>query len=127
MRLVLDAGALVALERDDPAMWRRLKSVLTSGGPPPLTHGGVVAQVWRGGSGRQARLARALQGIETAPLDLGLARRSGVLLARSGMRDAVDAAVVALAADGDRIVTSDPDDIAALVTSAGRRVDIVLA
>ena len=127
MRLVLDAGAFVALERDDRAAWRRLKSALVSGERSPLTHAGVVAQVWRGGSGRQARLAKALGSIETAPLDMDLARRSGVLLARSGTRDAIDAAVVALAADGDRIVTSDPDDIAALAVAGGRRIDIVPA
>ena len=127
MRLVLDAGAFVALERDDRAAWRRLKAALVSGRRPPLTHAGVVAQVWRGGAGRQARLARALRSIETVPLDLDLARRSGVLLARSGMRDAIDAAVVVLAEDGDRIVTSDPDDIAALAAGGGRRVDIVPA
>ena len=83
MRTILDAGAFVALERDDRAMWRRLKSLLLSGSAPPLTHAGVVAQVWRGGSGRQTRLAKALQAIEVAPLDLELARLSGVLQARS--------------------------------------------
>jgi hypothetical protein len=41
MSLLLDSGALIALERNDRAMWRRLKSALLSGGVP-ISHGGVV-------------------------------------------------------------------------------------
>jgi hypothetical protein len=124
MSVILDSGAFLALERNDRAMWRRLKGALLSG-HPPLTHGGVIAQVWRGGTGRQARLAQALQAVETVPLDGGLGRQAGVLLGRSGLSDAVDGALAAMATDGDRIVTSDPDDLAALVATAGRRVDII--
>jgi len=51
MTLVLDAGAFVAIEEGDRSMWRRLKSAQIAG-LPPTTHGGVVAQVWRGGGGR---------------------------------------------------------------------------
>lgn len=124
MSIILDAGALVALERDDRAMWRRLKAALLSGNPP-MTHGGVIAQVWRGGAGRQTRLARALQAVETVPLDDELGRRAGVLLARSGLIDAIDAALAAMAAHGDQIITSDPHDLAALVAVTGRRIDVV--
>lgn len=124
MSIILDAGAFVVLERGDRATWRRLKAALLSGSPP-MTHGGVIAQVWRGGTGHQTRLARALQAVETVPLDEELGRRAGVLLARSGLSDAIDAALVAMAAHGDRIITSDPHDLAALVAVAGRRVDVV--
>ncbi|MXZ67483.1 MAG: PIN domain-containing protein [Acidimicrobiia bacterium] len=124
MSMILDAGALVALERDDRAMWRRLKAALLSGNPP-ITHGGVIAQVWRGGSGHQARLARALQAVETVPLDEELGRRAGVLLARSRLIDAIDAALAAMAAHGDQIITSDPHDLAALVAVTSRRIDVV--
>lgn len=124
MSTILDAGALVALERDDRSMWRRLKAALLSGNPP-MTHGGVIAQVWRGGAGRQTRLARALQAVETVPLDEELGRRAGVLLARSGLIDAIDAALAAMAAHGDQIITSDPHDLAALVAVTGRRIDVV--
>jgi hypothetical protein len=124
--LILDAGAFVALERDDRAMWRRLKATLDAG-EPPLTHGGVVAQVWRGGSGRQARLATALKAVETVPLDEELGRRAGVLLGRSGLDDAIEGAVVALARPGDSIVASDPGDITALVATARLRVDVIPA
>lgn len=124
MRLVLDAGALVAVERGDRDIAALLKRELLAG-RVPLTHGGVVAQVWRGGSGRQASLARLLPGVEVAALDDGLGRKAGVLLGRARSTDAVDAAVIALAADGDTILTSDPRDLKALAEAAAVHVDIV--
>lgn len=124
MRLLLDAGALVALEHDDRGVWRRFK-VNRRAGVAMLTHGGVVAQVWRGGHGRQALLAIALDGVEVVPLDEVLGRQAGVLLGRAGAADAIDAALVALAHDDDRILTSDVLDIEALVDVSGRHVDIV--
>jgi hypothetical protein len=54
-----------------------------------------------------------------------LGRRAGVLLARSGQSDAVDATVVCLAGDGDDILTSDPGDLRALAEAAGIHVDLI--
>ena len=122
--LILDAGAFIALERDERSMWRRLKSALIAGSPP-ITHGGVVGQIWRGGTGRQTQLTRTLQALDTASLDLQLGQQAGVLLASAGASDAIDAALVALARSGDRIVTSDPGDINELVAAAGLLVDVV--
>jgi hypothetical protein len=124
MRMVLDCGALIALERNDRAMWRRYKAAVLAG-EIPLTHGGVVGQAWRGGGPRQALLAKALAGVEVRPLDDSLGRASGALLGTSGQRDVVDAALVLLATDGDRIVTSDPDDIAPLANASGRHVELI--
>lgn len=124
MSVILDAGAFVALERNDRAMWRRLKDALGAG-DPLMTHGGVVAQVWRDGTGRQALLAKALQAVETVPLDEQLGKRAGALLSRSGSTDAIDAALAAMADHGDRIITSDPADLGTLVAASTRRVDIV--
>ena len=53
------------------------------------------------------------------------AARAGVLLARSGLNDAVDAALVALCRAGDQIVTSDPADIDVLADAARLRVNVV--
>jgi hypothetical protein len=78
--LICDAGAFVALERNDRAMWRRLKAEVRAA-QPPVSHGGVVAQVWRGGA-RQALLARALSAVEISGLDEGLGRKAGALLGR---------------------------------------------
>ena len=124
MRLVLDSGALIALERGDRAMWRRLKLAL-SAGSLPLSHGGVVGQAWRARGPRQALLASALSAVDVRPLDDDLGRAAGELLGRSGKRDVIDGALALLAEDGDLIVTSDPSDLALLAAEAGRDVEIV--
>lgn len=124
VRLVFDSGAFVALERNDRAMWRRFKSAMLAG-EVPITHGGVVGQVWRGDGGRQASLARALAGVEVRSLDDALGRAAGVLLGAAGRKDVVDAALVLLANDGDRIVTSDPDDIERLAAATGRHLELL--
>ncbi len=89
------------------------------------TSGGVVAQVWRGGSGQQVPMARLLDGTDVAPIDDRMGRRAGRLLTRSGQSDAIDAAVVCLAADGDDILTSDPGDLRALAQAAEIHVELV--
>lgn len=93
----------------------------------PRTHGGVVAQGWRGGTGRQASLARLLAGVEVVPVDGSLGRRAGMLFGRAGATDVVDACVVLLAADGDDIITSDHDDLRALAVAAGVHVELIPA
>lgn len=124
MSLVLDAGALLAIERGD-RFTTTLVSTELAAGRLPLSHGGVVGQVWRGGGARQARLAKLLAALEIAPLDATLGRRAGALLARARKSDVVDAAVVLLAADGDFILTSDPDDLEPLAFAAGLQVEII--
>lgn len=125
MKVVLDAGALMALERDDRAVHVRMRQEQLRSGSRPVTHGGVIGQVWRGGGGRQARLARALAKIDVRPLDRELGRKVGVLLGKSGTADVVDAALVLLAADGDTILTSDAADLRVLVDAARLSVDLV--
>lgn len=123
MTLVLDTGALVALERNERSMWIRLKAAYL-GGDLPLTHAGVLGQVWRGGP-RQARLSRALAGIDVRALDEQTGRKAGQLLAAAGLSDVIDAAVVLLAQDGDEIVTSDHDDLGRLALASGRHVELI--
>ena len=124
MTLVLDSGALIALGRHDRAMWRRLKAAQLER-TVPVSHGGVIGQVWRGRGPRQALLVTALEAIEIRPLDETLGRAAGELLAAARRRDVIDAALVLLANDGDHIVTSDPDDIEPLARASQRHVDIV--
>lgn len=124
MSLVLDSGALIALEKNDRAMWRRLKTALLEK-RVPVTHGGIVGQAWRGGGPRQALLSLALAGINVRPLDESFGRAAGNLLARDGSVDVIDAALVLLADDGDDIVTSDPDDIEPLAASLGRHIELL--
>jgi predicted nucleic acid-binding protein len=112
----LDTGALIALERGDPRVRALLRAGTTRGAtvhvPAP-----VVAQAWRDGS-RQVTLARFLHaaGVTIPAMDEVVARAVGRLCGSSGHHDVVDAHV-ALDAHTHRhlVVTSDPDDIAAVV------------
>ncbi len=123
MTLVLDAGALVALAGNERRIWIRLKASQISG-EPPVTHAGVLGQVWRGGP-RQARLSHALSGVDVRPLDERLGRSAGELLGASGRSDAVDAALALVSQDGDDIVTSDHDDFRVLLETVGRHVELI--
>ena len=104
-------------------MWTRLKAAHTAG-ELPLTHAGVLGQVWRAGS-RQAHLSRAVAGVDVRPLDARLGRTAGELLSAAGLSDVIDAAIVLLCIDGDDIVTSDREDIERLVTASGRHVELI--
>jgi hypothetical protein len=122
--LILDAGALLAVERADRDVVALIKRERASA-RVPVTHGGVVGQVWRGGDRRQANLARLLPGIDTQPIDDELGRRAGILLGAARTSDVIDAAVVLLAVDGDDIITSDPSDLAVLAQSAGLHIELI--
>ena len=72
--LVLDAGALIALDRNDRSVWAMLR-VAAGDGELVRVPAGAVAQAWRDGS-RQALLARALSHCEEVPLFGQLARNA---------------------------------------------------
>ncbi|HET8567413.1 MAG TPA: PIN domain-containing protein [Candidatus Limnocylindria bacterium] len=124
MSIVLDASALIAIERGDREMIALVKRERLAG-RAPLTHGGVVGEVWRGGHGRQAALARLLPALEVRAIDLDLGRRAGVLLASAGGSDVLDAALIAIAVDGDEVLTSDVGDLRALARAAGKILDLI--
>ena len=110
---VLDAGALIALDRG-VALVRRYVLLADQGHVALWTSSAVVAQAWRGG-GRQARLSRLLASdlVTEVPLDPDAGRRVGVLSAVVGRSDVVDGHVAIIALDRDAVVlTTDPDDIA---------------
>jgi hypothetical protein len=123
MTLILDAGALIAVDRGDRTVAALLKRERLAGGVP-VTHGGVVGQVWRG-SARQAQLARLLNATEIVSIDEDLGRRVGALLSQSRTSDVIDAAVCLLARDGDEILTSDAGDLGALCSAAYLSVDLI--
>lgn len=118
MTLVLDAGALLGYERGDRVVQAFLERAARSRSDV-LTTTGAVAQVWRNGA-RQARLALLLRGVLEIGLDSPDARRVGALLGAAKRCDVVDASIVDAAADGDEILTSDPDDIATLAAASGK-------
>lgn len=124
MTLILDAGAFLAVERGDRELVALIKRERLHQ-RSPLSHGGVVAQIWRSGSGRQAEVARLLKGVHVKPLDEPLGKRAGALLGRTRGDDAIDAAVVCLATDGDEIITSDPADLRPLAEAAGLHIDLI--
>ena len=118
--LVLDAGAFFAVERNDRAMMARLRAARQHH-LDLRTSAIVLGQVWRSHEGRQARLARFLRAVDVRSVDEKMGRRAGVLLARSGTSDPIDATVVLVAESGDRILTSDQADIGRLVAASGTR------
>jgi len=122
--LILDAGALLAVDRDDRAMMARLR-VAQRSGLELRSNAMVVAQVWRDRRGRQANLAHLLRAADVRAVTHSDGRDAGVLLAETGTADPIDATVVLLAAPGDRILTSDPQDLARLATAARNRAVIV--
>jgi hypothetical protein len=122
--LILDAGVLVSIDRDEEHALVLLTAAKRTD-EPLHTSEAVVAQVWRDGA-RQARLASVLKDIEVHPLDDD--RAVGALLARSGGSDVVDAHVVFLgAALSQRVVTSDSDDLTSIATAMGRSQPDILA
>jgi len=123
--IVLDAGALIALDNNDRRMWTELKAAMqVADVVVPL---GALAQAWRGG-GRQARLSRALVGMTPASFD-DLAHEAGVLCARSNRSDVIDASVALVAARPATLVlyTSDKPDMDHLLATIGGPGPIVVA
>lgn len=123
MSYVVDAGAFVAVERDDAYVISMLE-VARRDRVPLLTSGAVVAQVWRNGM-RQAKLARALAGVRIRPLDDIGGKKAGELLGASKTSDVVDAHVALLASRNDSILTSDPRDLKRLLETRGISAVIV--
>ena len=111
--MVLDAGALIALERNDRHMWARLEAAADAD-LDVVVPSGALAQVWRG-TANQARLGQALNKTRLGLFD-PIARTAGELCQATGTSDPIDAAVV-LNATGTTsvIVTSGPTDIRRLV------------
>lgn len=123
MGLVLDTGALIAFERGD----RELAALLEAArrrGEGPVTSSGCVGQLWRRGGPKQALLSRLLSGVEERGLTPEVSRMIGELCGRARRHDVVDAHVAFLARDGDVVLTSDVDDLRALLVSAGRRANV---
>jgi len=111
----LDTGALIALEGGSKRMAVLAEEAL-AGRAELAVPAGVLAQAWRGGA-RQARIARLLRASVTSvvPLDTRMALRVGARCAATRTTDIVDVSVALCASDrGQPVITSDPDDIAAI-------------
>jgi hypothetical protein len=112
LTLVLDAGALIAIERGDRATGAVIE-VARQERRLMVVPAGVVGQVWRGGS-RQARLARLLdaRGLVVEALTDSGARAVGALCGAAGTTDVVDASVVLAARRHNAtVISSDRADL----------------
>jgi hypothetical protein len=111
--LVLDAGALIGIERRST----RVQALLTqarSRDVSLLVPTAVVAQVVRAG-GRQPNLRRFLadSSLRFPDLDYAIALAIGALLGKTDTADVVDACVVVCAQQQNScpVITSDPADL----------------
>jgi hypothetical protein len=123
MSLVLDAGALLAVDRRDRRVGAMLR-VAQQAHIPVRTSAAAVAQVWRNGT-RQAQLARVLAGVTVAPLDLNIGKRLGALLGATGTSDVIDAHIASLANTGDRVLTGDSDDLRKLLDALAVEANLI--
>ena len=124
MRLVLDAGALIGIDRHD----RRVAGLIElarRAGAELVT----VAPVRRSGmAGR-----RAADGPRPCPRTWSRSGRradearpaAGELLAAAGASDVIDALVALAALPGDQVLTSDPADLSALLDARGVTARVV--
>ncbi len=117
MTLVLDAGGLIAVDRQDRVVGAMLR-VAQQQTIPVRTSASAIAQVWRNGS-LQANLARVLAGVDTAALDGPTGRLVGELLGRSRTSDVVDGHLGLIVRSGDTVLTSDPKDIKMILNARG--------
>ena len=96
---MLDAGALIAIDRDDREVHKTVRDAHRMG-VRVLTNSMAVAQVWRDSKGRQAELAKVLRGLRVQAVTPDDGRRAGELLEAAGSSDAIDASVARLAETG---------------------------
>ncbi len=106
--VTLDTGALIALERRRPRMWKVLQRARELG-VVPIVPADVIAEWWRGRSDVRVDI---LASVVVEPLTERLARLAGECLARVEGATTVDAIVMASAAQrGDAVYTSDVADL----------------
>ncbi len=106
--VVLDAGALIAVDRADRRVIRLLELAQAIHVPA-----GALAQAWRNPA-RQVRLVRVVSsdGVVIHPLDAAGARAAGQLCAATATADVIDASVVLVARLVNGVtVTTDSDDL----------------
>jgi hypothetical protein len=119
VRIILDSGAIIASENNDPTLAALLKAARKQR-TPILVPATVVAESWRGPKShpRAAALFGSVDGFPE--LNQGSARAVGALLAISKTAEIVDGNLVAIAIAQPpaMIVTSDVKDITHLLRNA---------
>ena len=125
--LVLDAGALAALDRNSRATWAKLR-LATTQKAVIVVPTGVIAKACRDGT-RQTRLVQVLRHCDEVPLDGANARAAGLLCAATHTSDIVDASVAICAATLARhqrttVLTSDIGDLRRLLDQLGSTAEV---
>lgn len=106
--ITLDTGALIALERRRPRMWKVMHRAQELG-IAPIVPADVLAEWWRGRTDIREHI---LGSVVIEPLSERLARLAGESLAAVRRATSVDAIVMASAAQrGDAVYTSDMEDL----------------
>ncbi len=126
--LVLDTGALIALDHNQREVWALLRIAVQDSSLIQVP-AGVIAQAWRDGS-RQALLSQAISRCDEVALDGPTARTAGLICGRTATSDVIDASVAITAAGASRrskttVLTSDPQDIGLLLQELGAKVSLV--
>jgi hypothetical protein len=122
--LILDSGAFIAAERYSARLSEYL-AVAIEKQWNVATSAAVIAEVWR--SPAKPGIGRLLKSIDTfAALDVRRAFLAGALLGSSETSQVIDACVATLALElqPSVVLTSDANDIEALVKAAGGRCRI---
>jgi len=109
--VTLDAGGLIALDRDDRRVVVLLARARETGAQVTVPAPALAQAIRR--PERQVRLSRLIRqpGTDVIALDRVDATHVGRLLAASGTSDIADAHVVICARAGQPVVTSDPSDL----------------
>ncbi|HEV3191229.1 MAG TPA: PIN domain-containing protein [Polyangiaceae bacterium] len=111
-RVMLDTGALIALERGQHSI-RRVHRLAFELGYPIVATTPVIAEWWRNGKREKERI-RILRTLVVEPPDGYVARLAGAAIGLVAA-DVVDALVMASASlRGDTVYTCDMDDLARL-------------
>lgn len=123
--VLLDAGALIDVERDPRGLTFRRCLAAFEAGARPLLPAVVFAQVWRG-EARQHALSRMRRICRLLPFTDETADEVGRLLARSRTADVVDAAVIVEAVKRNAaVITSDAGDLERLSEAIGYAVRLL--
>ena len=126
---VLDAGALIALDRGDRDLLSTLQTAFENGDEVQAP-AGTIGQPWRQPN-RHALLSRTLKRCDEVPLDGSIARSSGQLCGQTGTADVTDASVAIAVADSSHhdneviLLTSDPRDMRTLLSALHTKALIV--
>lgn len=129
MTLVLDAGALIQLDRGNEEVLSALKAAFDNDEAVHVPTG-VIGQAWRNPD-RQALLSRTLKRCKEVDLDGAIARAGGQLCGRTATSDVIDASVALAVAHARRsdgevtLLTSDSEDLGILLSVLDARARVI--